>query len=306
MSRLSLRFFVMLLAASALAGCVTTDRADVPPIQLTRPTGNKAPPEYTISKQIRYTYTLRNKTERLLPKAEFWTYAPVPQTSHQWVEKIAASQPYRTSRDALGNEILHFEFENLPPYAAKIVSITVDLKIAERAAATSEGDLVRFKRPEPYIESDDGRVVGLAKELRRPTPVDSMRVAYDWIAANVKSETYIPEDRGALYALMYRLGDCTEFAYLLTALGRASEVPSRPIGGYVFKGNAIVKAVDYHNWAEFFVDGRWQIADAHKRSFMSDEADYVAMRVIAAGGGGPLGESHRYSYAGEGLEVVMN
>src|SRR5437868_14904954 len=117
---------------------------------------------------------------------------------------------------------------------------------------------------------------------------------------NVKTQTYIPKDRGALYALTERTGDCTEFAYLLTALSRADDIPARPIGGYVFKGNAVVKAVDYHNWMEFFVDGYWQIADAQRQVFMQSESDYVAMRIIAADPKSPLGNSHRYNYAGAG------
>lgn len=305
MPRLNRRAAVGLLALSLLASCAATDRNERPPTE--KPVAEiKAPPEYTGTKQIRYSYTLTNKTDRLLSTAHFWTYAPVPHTSHQWVEKIRASQPYRTSRDELGNEILHFQFENLPPYGAKIISITVDMKIAERAAVMRDSDLARFTKAEPYIESSDVKLVKVAKDLRDASPLGSARRAYEWVAANVKSEAYIPEDRGALYALENRIGDCTEFTYLLTALARASDLPARPIGGYVFKGNAIVKAVDYHNWAELYIDGRWQIADAQKKAFLQNQADYVAMRIIGSGSSGVLGESHRYAYAGEGLQVQMN
>ncbi len=128
---------------------------------------------------------------------------------------------------------------------------------------------------------------------------------YEWIAANVFSEGYIAEDRGAAYAIEARKGDCTEFSYLLTALYRAQQIPARAIGGYVFGGNNIVRPMDYHNWTEFYLDGAWQIADAQKGAFVSRQTDYVAMRVIATGGAAAVA-SQRFSFAGEGLRVEMN
>lgn len=301
-------FAAALVAVGGLLGCATPsgNETSSPALSSAGTSKTKAPAEYSVVKQIRYSYTLTNKTAKLLPKAQFSTYAPVPRTSHQWVERISASQPYRSSQDPLGNEILHFEFENVPPYGSKIVSITADLKMAPHATGADRGEIARFKQPERFIESDDINVVELARELRQSSPAESLKAAYDWVTTNLKSEIYIPEDRGAAYALSARSGDCTEFAYLLTALARANDVPARPVGGYVFKGNSIVKAVDYHNWTEFFGGDYWQIVDGQKKTFMRDQTDYVAMRIIAGGADSPLGDSHRYSYAGEGLAVLMN
>ena len=260
---------------------------------------------YHIPKQIRYSYTLRNTTGQLLEKAQFWTYAPVPQTSHQKVKKIKTNLPYRSARDDLGNEMLHFEIANVPPYGATIVSITADLLVSESPVSVSAGRADRFTRPEPHIESDDTRIVSLAKTISDPRTESGARKVYDWVAENLFTEAYVAEDRGALYALQNKIGDCTEFSYLLTALYRAQQIPARPIGGYVFSGNGIVKAVDYHNWTEFYADGAWQIADAQKRAFRSKQAEYVAMRLIASGMQDRF-SAQRFSYAGAGLEVTMN
>jgi transglutaminase-like putative cysteine protease len=248
---------------------------------------------------------LRNTTGKVIPKAQLWTYAPVPQTSHQWVEKVIASQTFTTSRDTLGNAILEFQFDNFPPYATKIVSITVDLKMAQSAHPMMESAPERFLRAESYIEVNDTSITEAATPLRRDTLLASSRTSYEWVSHYVVSETYIPEDRGALYALKNRKGDCTEFAYLLTALNRANHIPARAMGGYVFKGNAIVNASDYHNWTEFYHEGAWHIADAQQKNFLQNQIDYVAFRVIAADNGGPLNNSHRFRYAGEGLSVLM-
>ena len=262
--------------------------------------------QYQTLKQIRYSFTLNNTTGRLLEKPQFWTYAPVPQTSFQKVKKVSANQPYRTTRDEMGNEIMHFDLEKIPPYGAKIVSITVNLLMAERPVPMAVGDRGRFLSAETYIESDDTQIATLAKTLSDSVTLTSARKTYDWVNQNLFAENYVSEDRGAVYALTHHKGDCTEYSYLLTALYRAQQIPARALGGYVFPGSSVVKAVDYHNWTEFHADGIWQVADAQKGAFGKNQTDYVAMRIIAAGKNGPMGDSHRFNFAGDGLQVTMN
>jgi len=260
---------------------------------------------YRLPKQIRYSFTLSNSTGKLLETSQFWTYLPVPVTSHQKVKKITANYPYKVKRDELGNSAIYFELKSIPPYGTRIVSITVDLLMADQPAPMPVGDRARFLSREPYIESGDSRIIALAAQLHDESGAAMVQKDYEWVAKNIKSESYIAEDRGAAYAMETRKGDCTEFSYLLTALYRNQQIPARAIGGYVFSGNGIVKAMDYHNWAEFYLDGVWQIADAQKGVFMNKQMDYVAMRVIATEGVAAL-SSQRFSFAGEGLRVEMN
>jgi transglutaminase-like putative cysteine protease len=240
-----------------------------------------------------------------LEKAQFWTYLPVPLTSHQKVKKIVANYPFREKSDELGNNAIYFDLKDIPPYGSRIVSITVDLLMSDRPVAMSVGERTRFILREPYIESDDKRVVALAAQLHNESTPMMAQKDYEWVANNVTSEGYIAEDRGAAYAIETRKGDCTEFSYLLTALYRAQQIPARAMGGYVFGGNGVMKAMDYHNWTEFYLNGAWQIADAQKGVFVDKQTDYVAMRVIATGGAAAVA-SQRFSYAGEGLRVEMN
>lgn len=308
MSRLSLRCAWMVSLALLSASCA--DVVSKPRALGAKPASaseiRKAPKGYTVAKQLRYSFSLRNTRNQSLENAQFWTYAPVPHTSHQWVERLTVNQPYSLSRDALGNEILHFSFDRIAPYGTKIVNISVDLRMTDAAASSVKGDLKRFTQPELHIESTTAQVVELAQRLRKPAPLETAQATYNWVSDSIESEAYIAEDRGALYALTERKGDCTEFAYLFTALSRANGTPTRAIGGYAFKGNGVVKAADYHNWAEFYAKGAWQLADPQKHSFMQDAADYVAMRIIAMGEQNALGESHRFTSAGAGLAVRMN
>ncbi len=261
---------------------------------------------YPTPRHIRYGFTLRNTTNELLPKAEFWAYAPVGQTSTQRLLRLTASHPYRLIEDDMGNQILHFEFKDVPPHGSKVVMIQAELGTSDKANPVSVKKVDRFLAPQPYIESSAKQIVALAQSLRKDSKQDTAKSAYDWVVANVSSEFYIPDDRGALYALENKNGDCTEFAYLFAALGRANAIPTRAVGGYVVTENAILKAVDYHNWAEFYQDGAWHLADAQKRRYMQDQSSYVAMRIIAPDTQNPLGSSHRFHYSGAGLAVTMN
>lgn len=260
---------------------------------------------YKVPKQIRYSFTLTNTTGKLLEKTQFWTYLPVPRTSHQKVKKVIANYPYQEKRDELGNNSIYFELKDIPPYGTKVVSITVDLLMSDVPVSMSVGDRTRFLSREPFIQSDDSRIVALATQLHGDTPAVMAQKDYEWVAQNLISEGYIAEDRGAAYAIETRKGDCTEFSYLLTALYRAQQIPSRALGGYVFSGNGVMKATDYHNWTEFYLGGTWQIADAQKGAFVSKQTDYVAMRVIATGEAVAVA-SQRFSYVGEGLRAEMN
>jgi len=294
-----------LLTALLAVACAGPSRAVSTPVG---ETGSRAPAEYTLPKQLRYSFTLRNTTARPISKVEFLTLAPVPRTSHQWLEKLTATRPYQASLDSLGNQVLRFELETLPPYASRIISITADLKMAERSAESSGDDVARFTRPERYIESSDPRVSELARAVRDPSALRTVRQAYDWVAANVQPSDYVPDERGARYLLEQRRGDCTEFAYLVTALSRANGVPARPMGGYLLQGNAIVGAADYHNWAEVLIDGRWLVVDAHQKSFAEHQTDYVAMRIISteAAEDAPAVVFNRYEIRTPGVEVSMN
>ncbi len=295
-------YWILLPLLVALSGCALPGaRTSVSEIS------NSAPDrDYPIPRHLRYSFTLQNTHTAMLDKAEFWVYVPVRQTSTQRVAKISASHGYQLVVDKLGNQILHFEFENFPPLASKVIDIQADLFMSDTANPASGGDSTHFLAPERYVEADAPEITALAKTLRAATPIATSKAAYAWVAANLKAENFIPEDRGALYALHNKSGDCTEFMDLFVALSRANGIPARGLGGYVVTENAIVKAADYHNWAEFYLDGAWRLVDAQKSVLMQRPSQYVAMRIISTQVENPLGNSYRFHYSGAGLKVSMN
>jgi len=263
-------------------------------------------PNYSIPRQIRYSFTLQNTTNQLLRNAEFWTYAPVKQTPTQRCVSLETSHPYELILDDLGNQILYFKFDTMPPYATKIITIKADLELSNTPNRSIVPDIQRFLQVEKYIESDAPELLRLAEKLKDQEPVRIAENIFRWVADHVQYTGYLSNDRGALYALRNKQGDCTEYMYLFTALCRANHIPARGIGGYVSSKNTVLKPSDYHNWAEFYEDGAWRIADPENRVFMEKPSHFIAMRVIGESKKNPMRNSHRFRYAGDGLKVKMN
>lgn len=260
---------------------------------------------YPIRREVQYGFIIQNKTPDILKGAEFWTYGPVKLNSTQKCIQLEVSRPYQLIMDDLGNQILHFRFENLPPHAIEIITIKASLGLSDVPNAVPIDDLRPFLRPEKFIESDHPEVLQMAAKFASATPREITEEIFRWVADNIGYAGYLRDTRGALYALRNRRGDCTEYMCLFAALCRANKIPARGIGGYACSEDAILKPGSYHNWAEFYEAGAWRIADPQKRVFMERPSDYIAMRIIGESPKNPMGEFNRFRSSGNGLEVRM-
>ncbi len=163
-----------------------------------------------------------------------------------------------------------------------------------------------FLQEEAYVELAAPEIKALAAELRAGDAATTVAKIYQWLVDNMAAKDYSREDRGALYALHQRQGDCTEFMYLTLALARSVGVPARGLGGYVVTESGRLQPARYHNWAEVYVDGTWRLVDAHSGVMRQHEADYIAMRVVSHRLKNPMGNSHQFMVAGDQpLKVKM-
>jgi hypothetical protein len=263
---------------------------------------------YDVERHIRYGFTLHNASNRVLEGAEFWTYVPVRETSTQrCCVRLESSMPYELKMDDLGNQVMHIRLPALPPYSNTIVQISAELRLAETGNAIALGDIASYLGEERFVEVGHPRMVAFASRIQGDSkPAVLADQAYDLVKSNLRYSGYVLKDQGALRALSDGEGDCTEFMYLFMALARGKGVPARGIGGYVYAQDAVLKARDYHNWAEFHADGAWHIADAQKGVFARGGASYIAMRILGAPGEGETSSAHRFWHTGDGLEVRMN
>ena len=294
---------IIVIAATVFcltAASITTIRSDKGNIAQAKGAG------YSIPKQIQYSFTLQNKSHQVIKQAELWTFAPVKQTARQRCLKLEANYPYQLLTDDSGNQVLHFTFENLAPYGSRVVTIKANLLVSTAANPIPSAPLSRDLNPQKYIESDHPAITRAARKLQAAGSSKTIEEIYRWVAGHVRYSGYAGRDRGALYALEHKKGDCTEYANLFVALCRANGIAARPVGGYVCPQSRVLKAREYHNWGEFYKDGTWELADPQNRVLMENRADYIAMRIIHGSADAPMGPFNRFRFKGEGLEVRMN
>jgi transglutaminase-like putative cysteine protease len=261
---------------------------------------------YTIAKNIQYSYTLQNKTNRVIDKAEFWAHAPVKQTANQRCQDLTANYPFELNSDKYGNQVLHFTFEKLAPYASRIITIKANLMVSSSANPIAAEPETSDLLPEKYIESEHPAIRRAAAKLQESDTLATIKAVFHWVASQVRYSGYAAQDRGALYALQHKKGDCTEYMDLFVALSRANGLPSRRVGGYISPEDTVLKARDFHNWAEFYENGVWKIADPQNKVLMQNQGDYIAMRIIRESKENLLGGYNRFRVRGEGLKARMN
>jgi hypothetical protein len=298
----------VLAALESPAGGVDTARSESNADASAPPTAPAAADLYPIKRHIRYRFTLQNSEAHVLEHASLIAYAPVKRTSTQRVDGLAATVTPTIQLDASGNQILDFHFDPLAPYATRVVTVEAQLSLTDKPVPDQLPALLQaaYTRSERYIESEDPHIAAIAKDLKASNALQTARNLYQFVRRTLRSLPYTPEDRGALEALSRKAGDCTEFAYLYVALARASGIPARALGGFVMPESGVLDPRDYHNWAEFYADGAWQLADPQRGRFMSQASHYIAMRIISTAFPNQVGSSHRYSVTGQGLRVTMN
>ncbi len=232
---------------------------------------------------------------------------PVKKNSYQYCTNIEASAPYQLVKWENENQAIRFLINDFPPFATKV--ITLQANIAYYSIPQKRNILNKeiYLLPEPYIESNHPDIALLAKRLTAESPLETARNIYKWVSSQIAYAGYIKNPRGALYALTHKKGDCTEFMSLFVALCRANNIPSRGIGGYSCSGqNCILKPSNYHNWAEFYVNGSWLISDCQKKVFARENMNYIAMKNISEDQNNPMKGYSRFRVQGSGLKVKMN
>ena len=261
---------------------------------------------YAVSKQIRYSFTLQNKTNKLKKNVKFWAYAPVKLTSTQVCQHIESSESFHMLSDQFGNQILQFSFEKFPPFATRVITIKADLLMSDTANKIPVRNISIFLQPEKLIEVNHPDIVHLANLLERKNFTETVESVFDWVSTHLTYTGYDRIDRGALYALTEKKGDCTEYALLFTALCRANGIPARSVLGYISNDNNMLRPSAFHNWAEFLSGKVWQIADPQNKILKKNNSSYVAMKIVHRGNGILFNKFDRFYIEGDGVSAIMN
>ncbi|MHA1409817.1 MAG: transglutaminase-like domain-containing protein [Candidatus Odinarchaeia archaeon] len=146
--------------------------------------------------------------------------------------------------------------------------VSIDTKWMVNPALVGEYDTssslyINHTQPEPFIQSNDSEIVALASSITAgiTNPYLKAKAIYDWVSSNI-AYSLQSEEKGALWALENRVGDCSEFSDLFIALSRAAGIPSRKVTGWAFSnliGNPLLGTYEYENypghaWAEIYLE----------------------------------------------------
>ncbi|WP_460733978.1 transglutaminase-like domain-containing protein [Lysobacter tyrosinilyticus] len=162
----------------------------------------------------------------------------------------------------------------------------IELTVCEtcgREAAPTETDLARYRAPNPWLESQDRAVVAFARSVRGGSVDMRMRRLVTAVQTRLSGPVSYREYATAHQALDLRGGDCTEYALLLAAAGRARGIPTRVVAGLAYGSRFAGKPHVFgpHMWVQAWNGKRWVSYDAGLGSF---DAGHLA---IAVGDGSP-------------------
>lgn len=178
------------------------------------------------------------------------------------------------------NQILYFNI-SIPADSSYVISLKYDILSAEglwlinpvsiSPYNTSSDLYLNYTKAEEFIESDNSLVVSLAQQIAGnvTNPFLVARRFYEWVSTSIQYQIQ-SEERGAVWAINNRRGDCSEYSDLLIALCRSQGIPARKITGWAFSDLAanfipgIYNYKDYpaHAWVEIYFEGYgWMVVD---------------------------------------------
>lgn len=294
---------ISLLLCSGVTGAVQVAALPTASAQDTQPTEQLMEPAH---RTVQLRFEVRNKAASVAENVEAGVLVPVQQAAGQrCCIALESSHQGTVIRDVYGNQALLFRFDRLPPHATKTVQVRATLTAASTALARPAVQETRWLSAEPLIEAQHADIRDLARRLQSGNAIETARRIHNWVAGNVEYAGYLRHARGALYALEHKRGDCTESMHLFVALARASAIPARGMAGYVISRDQPIRAKEFHNWAEFYTDGAWRIADPQRKQFDTGYGHYVATRILGIDSGPIPADANRFWAVGEGVQTRM-
>lgn len=124
------------------------------------------------------------------------------------------------------------------------------------------GEVLTYLYPSRYCQSD--RLLTLASQEFGHLPLGYNRATAicDWVKRQVSFQgNTTNSNTSALDTIVDRVGVCRDFAHLMIALCRASNLPARMASGMDYGADLILGPPDFHAYVEVFLGDRWYIFD---------------------------------------------
>lgn len=254
-----------------------------------------------VSRNIRYSYLLRNDTAKILDNIEVLIMAPLSRTPFQTLKSLKVNEEYRVIEDSYYRHTLDIKVGSLAPFEQREIKVSASVLLTNIEKAFQFENSDAFVMEEVFVEANHPDIQPIAQMLKGETEEETLSAIHDWITAEISKTGFMKASRGALSTLRSKTGDCTEFGYLTSALARYHKIPSSLMGGFKVKGDSVLSARTYHNWNLLFTDGSWQLVDTFDDAFRDEETSYIAFETIAEEGP----QSSRQSKVAEGYTLRL-
>lgn len=144
------------------------------------------------------------------------------------------------------------------PAGALVLSYRAEVEDRAPADEASELDLITYRNPSRYVDSDRLAQVAAA-EFADLSGQDLVTGVRDWVhreVAYLSGSSRVTD--GASDSYLSRSGVCRDFAHLVVTFLRARGLPTRLAAVYA----PGLSPMDFHAVAETHLDGAWQVVDA--------------------------------------------
>jgi transglutaminase-like putative cysteine protease len=178
-----------------------------------------------------------------VPKTEYTD----PATQGRTLRLRAAGGHLRV-RYAATVDLIHFEAQ--------------PAQLGELGPLAVPGPVLPYLYPSRYCQSD--RLLTLASRQfgHLPMGYSRARAVCDWVQEHVSFQSNTSTSTtSALDTLIEQTGVCRDFAHVMTALCRASNLPARMASGMDYGADPALGPPDYHAYVEVFLGDRWYLFD---------------------------------------------
>ncbi len=154
----------------------------------------------------------------------------------------------------------------------------------------NEPELLQALKPARYVQSDNDKIVKLARQAvgRTTDATQAARKIETFVANYIENKSLSVGYGSAVDVADSKMGDCSEFAVLTTAMCRAVGIPAQVVVGmaYVKYFAGLEDRFGGHAWVRAYIGDRWVNLDAAFKS--SGRSGYGPGHIaLAIGDGDP-------------------
>lgn len=134
--------------------------------------------------------------------------------------------------------------------------------IDEIPVAQLPAQVLNYLYPSRYCQSDRLYRLAMREFGQRPSGYSRVQAIRDWVMQRITYVKNISDaSSSAIDTLIETAGVCRDFAHLMIALCRASNIPARFTTGINYGVNSTYGPLDFHAYVEVYLTGGWYLFD---------------------------------------------